>query len=109
MCLRESVLSSFFLSFSFSFSFTAIMLSRLSLISRRAYTIIPRTPVQEQSAFAAKEESTENSIHALYNKEYEEHISGGPDQTYRTLSDSEHHAAASADTFSPTFNTVFDE
>lgn len=85
------------------------MLSRLSLIPRRAYTVIPRTPVQEQPFV---KEEPENSIHALYNKEYEMEHTAAPnaDQTHRTLSDAEHHhIVASADSFSPTFNTVFDE
>lgn len=69
----------------------------------RAYTIIPSMPEQAVTPKQANQEY--NPVHALYNNENqsvgEALLSTG--QTYRSLSHDDNA------TFSPTFNSVFDE
>ncbi|OAD71139.1 hypothetical protein PHYBLDRAFT_182139 [Phycomyces blakesleeanus NRRL 1555(-)] len=71
----------------------------------RAYTLIPSTP--EQSKPSAQDIQDHNPIHALYNN----HNQSVQDTHYADkkihVANPEHYQ--SADTFSPAFNTVFDE
>lgn len=112
-------------SFLFSSSCSLFLVNMLSSVRRpltakaisssnRFYTVIPFTPSQQQQHQQpplSKEEDQSNPIHALYNTEnqsmldkqhYEIH-SG--DQKVSELGQVIH----SADSFSPSFNTVFDE
>jgi hypothetical protein len=70
----------------------------------RSYTVVPSTPYQNQPAEELKSNQEHNTLHALYNNEnqsvLDHHLS--PNEKQRSLSD-EH------DTFTPTFNAVFDE
>ncbi|KAI8149816.1 hypothetical protein BJV82DRAFT_661920 [Fennellomyces sp. T-0311] len=75
------------------------------IVLRRPYHATPSVP---QPGEKASKELPDNDIHALYNKdnvsmlEVDHH-----DTTYRSLSDGSN--AEAGDSFSPTFNTVFDE
>lgn len=69
----------------------------------RSYTIIPSMP--EQSVTPKQAQQDYNPVHALYNNENQsvgDHLVQ-PGQTYRSLSTDDNA------TFSPTFNSVFDE
>ncbi|KAI7858731.1 hypothetical protein BDC45DRAFT_531283 [Circinella umbellata] len=78
------------------------------IASTRPYTMTPSVP-QSGSEGAIKKE--DNDIHSLYNKdnvsmlEVDHHDS----TQHRSLSDGSNHSGESADSFSPSFNTVFDE
>lgn len=70
----------------------------------RSYTIIPSMPEQSVSPKQGINQDY-NPVHALYNNEnqsvHESLLHAG--QTYRSLSTDDH------STFSPTFNSIFDE
>lgn len=72
----------------------------------RLYTVVPSTPQQPTTDNnGVKPNDNFNSVHALYNNENQSvHESQYiPGQTYRSLSSDEN------TTFSPEFNSVFDE
>lgn len=95
---------------------------RAAAVSKRAYSVIPRTPQahtpapeQPTAAAAATANATvasaqpgqdsHNPIHALYNNENQSIL-----QHHQHDEDlGSHHILSGADAFSPTFNTVFDE
>ncbi|KAI8881901.1 hypothetical protein K501DRAFT_103951 [Backusella circina FSU 941] len=70
----------------------------------RSYTVVPSTPYQNQPVQEIKSNQEHNTLHALYNNEnqsvLDHHLNSNEKQ--RSLSD-EH------ETFTPTFNAVFDE
>ncbi|KAI9254583.1 hypothetical protein BDA99DRAFT_562678 [Phascolomyces articulosus] len=80
-------------------------------VAYRCYTVIPSTPQAKQQPTILKEDENPNPIHALYNDT----------ESMVDSTTSSHHSApqhniasdvfgsSSTDTFSPTFNTVFDE
>ena len=78
------------------------------IASNRAYTMTPSVP-QSGSEGANKKE--DNDIHSLYSKdnvsmlEVDHHDS----TQHRSLSDGSSHSGEPTDSFSPSFNTVFDE
>ncbi|KAI9489467.1 hypothetical protein BDB00DRAFT_791067 [Zychaea mexicana] len=87
--------------------------------SYRCYTLIPSTPQQGPQAQAqpmiSREEDHPNPIHALYNTENQSMLDASTAHAASGSHSAPQHDAASdvfgssADTFSPTFNTVFDE
>jgi hypothetical protein len=72
----------------------------------RAYTVVPFTPQRQPLNEQPNKQEELNAIHALYNNEnqsLQEHHSNTVQSTYRSLSEDDQ------STFSPSFNTVFDE
>ncbi|KAG2221421.1 hypothetical protein INT45_012672 [Circinella minor] len=93
---------------------TSATLRMATPISSRCYTIIPSTPQQEKhQPIIHKEDDHPNPIHALYNdtetmvdsSHSNQHLHSAPQHNMA----SDVFGSSSGDTFSPTFNTVFDE
>lgn len=93
--------------------------ARSSIKASRSYsaaaststTAAPAVPLQHQEFSSKDQDMTHNSIHALYNTENQSMLdhpvfSSSSQQVHSMASEFTH---SSADCFSPTFNTVFDE